>query len=81
MTIPRSEREKMLAVGLCGRRVVDRLQAIGVRRLDDLADRDPEELVLAVNLAAGHPIWRPPIAHRAMANLIAAARTQRRTRR
>jgi hypothetical protein len=67
------ERQKLLAVRLCGPRVVARLEAIGITALADLAERDPEELVLAVNVAAGRPIWRRPMAQRAMANLIAAA--------
>jgi hypothetical protein len=81
MTISDDERAKMLAVRLCGPRVVARLDAIGMERLADLADCEPEELVWAVNLAAGRPIWRPPMAHAAMANLIAAAREERRRRR
>jgi hypothetical protein len=60
--------------------VIARLEAIGVSRLDDLAGRDPEELVLAVNVAAGRPIWRPPMAERAMANLIEAAELARSNR-
>jgi len=67
------ERRKLLAVPLCGPRVVERLESIGVTALADLADSDPEELVLAVNVAAGRPIWRRPMAHCAMTNLIAAA--------
>ena len=74
--MPPTQRARLLAVPLCGPRVVARLEQIGIERLDDLIDRDPEELVLAVNLAAGHPIWRPPMAGRAMANLIQAARDQ-----
>jgi hypothetical protein len=81
VTIPPEERKKMLAVRLCGPGVLDRLAAIGVRRLADLVDHDPEELVLVVNLAAGHPIWRPPIAHQAMTNLIAAAHRESRATR
>jgi hypothetical protein len=71
--IAEAERRRMLAVPLCGSRVLARLEAIGVERLTDLAGRDPEELVLAVNASVGWPIWRRPMAHRAMANLIAAA--------
>jgi len=74
MTIPAAEREKMLRVALCGPRVIMRLERSGITCLDDLAERQPEELVLAVNLAAGRPIWRPPMATRAMSNLIEAAR-------
>jgi hypothetical protein len=68
------ERRKMLAVPLCGPRVISRLEAIGIQSLRELADRDPDELVFAVNLSAGRPIWRPPMAHRAMENLVTAAR-------
>ena len=80
MTIPPAERDRMLAVALCGPRVLARLERIGIQGLDDLADRDPAELVLAVNLSVGHPIWRAPMAERAMANLIREARAQRRRR-
>jgi hypothetical protein len=80
MTIPQPERDRMLQVALCGPRVLLRLEAIGIRGLDELADRDPYELVLAVNHSAGHPIWRPPMATRAMSNLIDAARAARRDR-
>jgi hypothetical protein len=76
--IAAEERRRMLAVRLCGPRVLERLERIGVRRLEDLAGRDPDELVLAVNLNAGRPIWRPPMAHKAMENLIAAAEASRR---
>jgi predicted RecB family nuclease len=81
VTIPPAEREAMRAVSLCGPRVIARLERIGITSLDDLADRDPTELILAVNLSAGHPVWHAPIAERAMANLIRAARAQRGRRR
>lgn len=73
MPIPESERRKMLAVRLCGPRVIARLESIGITRLQDLAARDPDQLVHQVNLAAGRPIWHPPMATQAMTNLIAAA--------
>ena len=41
MPIPTCEREKMLAVRLCGPRVITRLPSIGITQLRDLADRDP----------------------------------------
>lgn len=72
--LPSAERQKMLADPLCGPRVISRLEAIGIRSLRELADRDPDELVFAVNLSAGRPVWRPPVAHRAMENLVTAAR-------
>lgn len=37
MPIAPGEREKMLAVRLCGPRVIARLEAIGIRELRDLA--------------------------------------------
>ena len=74
--IPVVEREKMLAVRLCGPRVIARLEAIGVTQLQDLAERDPYQLVHEVNITAGRPIWHPPIATQAMTNLIAAARQE-----
>ena len=57
--IAAEERRRMLAVELCGPRVVERLEGIGVRRLGDLAGRDPWELMHQVNVAAGRPIWHP----------------------
>jgi hypothetical protein len=78
MSIPAAEREKMLRVALCGPRVVRRLEGIGIRSLAELAEREPEELVLAVNHSAGAPIWHPPMATRAMQNLIVAAQAERR---
>jgi hypothetical protein len=53
--------------------VIARLEAIGIRRLEDLAGRVPEDLVIEVNLEGGRPIWHPPMATAAMANLIRAA--------
>ena len=67
------EREKMLAVDLCGPRVVMRLERIGVRRLADLAGRDPWDVMHEINLTAGRPIWHAPMAIRALENLIKAA--------
>jgi nucleotidyltransferase/DNA polymerase involved in DNA repair len=64
----------MLAVRLCGPRVITRLESIGIRSLGDLAHRQPDDLVQEVNIQAGRPIWHPPMATQAMANLIAAAR-------
>ena len=74
MPIPAGERQKMLAVRLCGPRVITRLESIGITELRDLARRDTYQLVHEVNLVAGRPIWHSPIATQAMANLIAAAR-------
>ena len=76
MRIPAAEREKMLAVRLCGPRVIARLEAIGITQLQDLAERDPYQLVHEINTAAGRPIWHPPIATRAMTNLLAAAQRE-----
>ena len=70
------EREKMLAVHLCGRRVVERLASIGVRRLADLRERDPWDLMHEINLQAGRPIWRPPMAINALQNLVEASKLE-----
>jgi len=67
------ERKKMLAVHLCGERVLTRLASIGVGRLVDLRGRDPWEVMHEINLEAGRPIWRAPIAVAALQNLIDAA--------
>lgn len=71
--IAEHERAKMLAVRLCGERVLERLESIGVRRLADLRGRDPWELMCEINLEAGRPIWHPPMATRALQNLVDAA--------
>jgi hypothetical protein len=71
--IAAEERRKMLAVRLCGERVLTRLESIGVGRLADLRGRDPWEVMHEINLEAGRPIWRAPIAVAALQNLIDAA--------
>ena len=63
----------MLAVHLCGERVLMRLESIGVERLADLRGRDPWDLMHEINLEAGRPIWRPPLAVAALQNLVDAA--------
>jgi hypothetical protein len=60
--IEADEREKMLAVRLCSRRVLLRLESIGVARLADLRGRDPWQVMHEINLEAGRPIWQPPMA-------------------
>ena len=75
--IPPEERRRMLAVELCGPRVVTRLERIGIRRLGDLAGRDPWELMHRVNVEAGRPIWHAPMAIRALTNLVDAAECER----
>ena len=73
--IGEAERKRMRAVPLCGPRVVARLESIGVERLADLRDRDPYDVMEEVNIEAGRPIWRPPMAIRALENLVTAAAT------
>ena len=63
----------MLAVHLRGPRVLARLASIGVRRLADLRDRDPWDLMHEIDLGTGRPIWRPPLAGQALRNLVDAA--------
>jgi hypothetical protein len=61
----------MLAVPL-SRCALIRLESIGVGRLADLRGRDPWDL-MQINLEAGGPISRPPLAVRALQNLIDGA--------
>ncbi len=70
------ERTRMRRVHLCGERVIDRLESIGVTQLADLAGRDPWEVMHEINLQAGRVIWRPPLAVAALQNLIDAAERQ-----
>lgn len=71
--IAANEHRKLLAVPLCGERVIERLDSIGVRRLSDLRGRDPWQLMHNVNLRAGRVIWRAPMATLALQNLIDSA--------
>ena len=71
--IAADERTKMLGVRLCGERVLLRLESIGVTRLADLCGRDAWEVMREINLEAGRPIWRAPVAIAALHNLIDAA--------
>jgi len=71
--IAAEERKKMLAIRFCGERVLMRLESVGVARLADLRGRDPWEVMHEINLEAGRPIWRAPIAVAAVQNLIDAA--------
>ena len=62
----------MLAVLLCGERVLMRLEPIGVERLADLRGRDSWDLMHEIILRVGRPIWRPPLAVAALQNLVDA---------
>jgi hypothetical protein len=75
--ITESERRRMLAVPLCGPRVVRRLESIGITKLSDLQGRDAYDLMHEINIEAGRKIWRPPTAITALENLIGAAQRQR----
>jgi hypothetical protein len=77
--IPPAEREKMLAVHLCGERVLMRLESIGVEHLADLRGRDPWDVIQEINLEARRPIWHAPIAIVALQNLIDAAEGEGKT--
>jgi hypothetical protein len=68
-----NERSKMLAVPMCGPRVISRLESIGVQRLADLRECDPHDVMTEINMEAGRPIWRPPMATLALSNLVRAA--------
>jgi len=53
----------MLAVRLCGPRVIARLESIGIQRLDDLAERDPHDLVEEVKHRGGPTHLEPADGH------------------
>jgi hypothetical protein len=74
--ITESERSRILAVALCGPRVVQRLESIGVTKLSDLRGRDAQDLMHEINIGAGRRIWRSPTAIIALENLIDAAQRQ-----
>ena len=67
------ERERMLAVHLCGERVLMRLESIGVEHLADLRGRDAWDVMHEINLQAGRRIWHAPVAVAALQSLIDAA--------
>ncbi len=71
------ERRRMLAVPLCGPRVVRRLESIGVSMLSVLRGRFQLFVLQEINIEAGRKIWRPPTAIIALENLIGAAQRQR----
>jgi hypothetical protein len=75
--ISEPDRSRMLAVPLCGPRVLQRLESIGVYRLRDLRGRDPWELMHEINLQAGRIVWRAPLAVQALQNLVDAAEQTR----
>ena len=78
--IAADEREQMLAVRIRGERVLLRIESIGVARIADLSGCDPWQLMHEINVPAGRPIWRPPIAIVALQNLIDAPFTRRTSR-
>lgn len=75
MILP-AEQKKMRTVPLCGEKVIQRLESIGIAKLADLRGKDPFDLMKKINLAAGRVIWRAPMAIVALSNLIAAAENE-----
>jgi hypothetical protein len=71
--ISEPDRSRMLAASLCGPRVLQRPESIGIHDLRDLRGRDPRELMHEINLQAGRPIWRAPLAVQALQNLVDAS--------
>jgi len=66
----------MLAAHLCGDRVLTRPASIGVRRLPDLKDRDPRDLMHEISLQVSRPNWCAPIAVQAQHNRNGAGRRE-----
>jgi hypothetical protein len=73
----KAQKEKILAAHHCGDHVLTRPAPIGARRLPDLRDRNPRDLMHQISLQAGRLNWRAPIAVQAQHNRNGAA--QRRT--
>lgn len=75
---PRSRR-KIEAVYLCGPKTADYLEMVGVRTFEELADADARDLKLRINAHLGRPHINE-MGVRALENLIAAARLEKRRR-
>jgi hypothetical protein len=71
--IAEPDRYRMLVVPLCGQRVLQRPEAIGICGLGDLRGRDPSELMHEINLQTGRPVWRALPTLRAHQNLVGVA--------
>ena len=78
--ITESERSRMLAVPLCGLRVVKRLESIGVTKLSDLRGRDAQDLMHEINIEAGRRMWGPPMGKIPVGDFIDAAQRQQEPR-
>ena len=71
----KAQKEKMLAAAhLCGDQALTRPAPIGARRLPDLQDRGPRDLMHEIRLQAGRPNWRTPIAVQTQHNRNGAGR-------
>ncbi len=70
-----AEREILLAVKGVGPKVIQRLEEYGIADLKTLATHDPAALCAEISRRLGASCWRnSPLANRAIANAIAAAR-------
>ena len=70
---PPEEREVLLRAHQVGPKMIAHLEAIGVRRLSDLARRDPAELRWAINAELGRPLINR-MGEYALARAVEAAR-------
>lgn len=79
--IPEEDRPRMLAVALCGPRVLWRLQSIGIRRFSDLSGKDPFDLMGQINIEAGRstPSYAKATAERSAASSFARCGRRRTT--
>ncbi len=80
MSLPAHERAKIEAVTLCGPRIADYLEMVGIETFDALADADAEAIRLAINAALGQPLINT-MGVRAFKNAITAAKEARRDKR
>lgn len=80
MTLSKVERAKIESVYLCGPRIADFLEMIGIKTFDALADLDAATLRLAINAELGRPLINA-MGERAFQNAIDAAKSARAARR
>lgn len=72
MALPPEERAKIEAIPLCGPRMADYLERVGICAFDELAEANAGALRLAVNAALGRPHINA-MGERAFQNAIDAA--------
>lgn len=79
MSLPPDDRAKIEAIRLCGPRMADYVELVGIDSFDALADADANDLCLAINAALGRPLINA-MGVRALKNAIDVAKRERRAK-